>query len=70
MNISVDKESNFLYHYTTKEKLIEFILLTLNLKLNFLKNTNDPKEKQMSIKFAIKNIEFVGEYLKLGNHLK
>ncbi len=70
MNITIDKESKFLYHYTSKEKLIEFILPSLNLKLNFLKNTNDPKEKKMSTRFAIKNIEFAGEYLELGGRLR
>ena len=70
MNITINKESKFLYHYTSKEKLIEFILPSLNLKLNFLKNTNDPKEKKMSTRFAIKNIEFAGEYLELGGRLR
>jgi hypothetical protein len=35
-----------------------------------LKNTNDPKEKKMSTRFAIKNIEFAGEYLELGGRLR
>lgn len=52
------------------EKLIEFILPSLNLKLNFLKNTNDPKEKKMSTSFAINNIEFPGEYLELDGRFR
>lgn len=63
MKASIDSE--FLYHFTTKEILIEHILPTLNLKLNFLKNTNDPKEKLMSTKFAINKVKFPGEYLEL-----
>ena len=70
MKILTDEKSNNLYHYTTKETLIEFILPSLNLKSNFLKNTNDPKEKTMSTKHAIQNIEFVGEYLELSNELQ
>lgn len=70
MKIIIDKESKFLYHYTSKEKLIEFILPSLNLKLNFLKNTNDPKEKKMSTRFAIKNIEFAGESIELWGRLR
>ena len=69
MDVTIDRESKYLYHYTSKEILIEFILPTLNLKLNFLKNTNDPKEKKMSTKFAIKNIQFAGEYIELGGRL-
>jgi hypothetical protein len=70
MKILTDEKSNNLYHYTTKETLIEFILPLLNLKLNFLKNTNDPKEKTISTKHAIQNVEFAGEYLELSNELQ
>ena len=70
MNITIDKESKYLYHYTSTEKLIEFILPSLNLKLNFLKNTNDPKEKKMSTRFVIENIEFAGEYIELCRHFR
>lgn len=58
MEIKIDRESNYLYHYTSKENLIEFILPTLRLKMNFLKNTNDPKEKKppLDIRLRILNL--------------
>lgn len=70
MKITIDKESKYLYHFTSKEKLIEFILPSLNLKLNYLKNTNDPKEKKMSTRFTIENIESASEYFELGLRLE
>ena len=50
-------------------KFIEHILPTLQLKLNVLKNTNDPREKELSLNHTIQNIEFAGQYIDLHHKI-
>lgn len=65
MKSTIDINTEFLYHFTSKDVLIDFIVPNLELKLNYHINTNDPKEKLMSTKFAINKVKFAGEYLEL-----
>ncbi|TEW43610.1 DUF2971 domain-containing protein [Psychromonas algicola] len=39
-------ESKYLYHYTTVDKAVDFILKDKTLMFNSLRNTNDPKESK------------------------
>lgn len=63
-------DNKFLYHYTKRETLIEYILPSLRLKLNSLKNTNDPKEKKISVYNSIDQIKILGYYLEITSKLK
>lgn len=63
-------ESKYLYHYTKRETLIEYILPSLRLKLNSLKNTNDPKEKKISLFNFIDNVKFAGAYVEIKTRLQ
>lgn len=51
------------------DTLIEHILPSYKIKLNSLGNTNDPKEKMISILHSIKNIGYAGEYLEISTRL-
>ncbi len=71
-NSDNDYKSKFLYHFTNKEILIEHILPTFQLKLNTLNNTNDPKEKKMSVDnyFEKQSFKYAGEYFDIKNNIK
>lgn len=62
--------NKYIYHYTKGEILIEHILPQLKLKLNTLKNLNDPKEKQISIFNSLGNIPYIGEHLEIKSKLQ
>jgi hypothetical protein len=66
----MNPKSKFLYHYTKRETLIEFILPSLRLKLNSLKNTNDPKEKKISLFNFIDNVKYAGAYIEIKSKLQ
>jgi hypothetical protein len=66
----MNPSSEYLYHYTKRETLIEFILPSLKLKMNTLMNTNDPKEKKISLFNYIDNVKYAGTYIDMKIKLK
>lgn len=66
----MNTSSEYLYHYTKRETLIEFILPSLKLKMNTLMNTNDPKEKKISLFNYFDNVKYAGTYIDMKIILK